>query len=61
LRLIIEKGLGEDAERRTNAIRAFVRDQFDRDEEVRFKQIELGTEKGTSLGTEKGTSLILAE
>ena len=41
LRLIIEKGLTEDAERRTSAIRTFVRDQFDRDTEVRFKQVEL--------------------
>jgi hypothetical protein len=41
LRLIIENGLSEDAERRTSAIRAFVRDQFDRDTEVRFKQVEL--------------------
>lgn len=41
LRLIIEGGLSEDAERRTSAIRAFVRDQFDRETEVRFKQVEL--------------------
>jgi NACHT domain-containing protein len=41
LRHIIESGLSQDAERRTSAIRAFVRDQYDRDAEVRFKQVEL--------------------
>lgn len=41
LRYIIENGLTEDAERRTSAIRTFVRDQFERDTEVRFKQVEL--------------------
>lgn len=41
LRYIIESGLSEDAERRTSAIRAFIRDQFDRETEVRFKQVEL--------------------
>lgn len=41
LRYIIEHGLREDAERRTSAIRAFIRDQFDRETEVRFKQVEL--------------------
>ncbi len=41
LRLIVEQGLGEHAERRTTAIRAYVRDQFARDTEVRFKQVEL--------------------
>ena len=44
LRVIVEKGLEEDAERRTSAIRAFVRDQFERDTEVRFKQVELQNE-----------------
>lgn len=41
LRLIVESGLTEDKERRTSAIRTFVRTQYDEDEEVRFKQIEL--------------------
>ena len=41
LRYIIQNGLTEDSERRTSAIRTFLRDQFDRDNEVRFKQIEL--------------------
>lgn len=39
LRLIVQNGLTEDSERRTSAIRAFLRDQYDRDTEVRFKQI----------------------
>ena len=41
LRFIVERGLAEEAERRTNVIRAFVRDQHDREQEVRFKQVEL--------------------
>jgi len=41
LRYIVENGLKEDAERRTSAVRAFLRDQFDRETEVRFKQVEL--------------------
>ena len=41
IRAIIESGLHEDQERRASAIRAFVRDQYDRDKEVRFKQVEL--------------------
>lgn len=41
LRLIVESGLTEDKERRTSAIRTFVRTQYNEDEEVRFKQIEL--------------------
>lgn len=41
LRLIIESGLTEDASRRTNAIQAYVRNQYEHDREVRFKQIEL--------------------
>jgi len=41
LRYILENGLSEHAERRTSAIRSFVRDQFDRETEVRFKQVEL--------------------
>jgi hypothetical protein len=41
LRLLLESGLREAAERRITAIRAFVRDQYRRDEDVRFKQVEL--------------------
>ncbi len=41
LRYIVEKGLQEDSQRRTSAIRAYIRDQHDRDKEVRFKQVEL--------------------
>ncbi len=41
LRALVEAGLSEDKERRTNAIRAFVRDQFSWEETVRFKQVEL--------------------
>ncbi|MXW36940.1 MAG: NACHT domain-containing protein [Acidobacteria bacterium] len=44
LRLVIETGLSEHASRRTAAIRACVQDQFDRDKEVRFKQIQLENE-----------------
>ena len=44
LRLVIEAALSEDASRRTSAIRACVRDQFERDKEVRFKQVELQNE-----------------
>ena len=38
---IIESGLSENRERRTSAIRAFVKDQYTRDAEVKFKQVEL--------------------
>lgn len=41
LRLIIESGITEHRERRSAAIRAFLRHQYDMDEEVRFKQVEL--------------------
>lgn len=41
LRIIIESGLSEHKERRAAAIRAFLRGQYDMDEEVRFKQIQL--------------------
>jgi len=41
IRTIIENGLSEDRERRTAAIRAFIQDQFSRDEDVRFKQVDL--------------------
>jgi hypothetical protein len=41
LRAIIESGLSEHRERRASAVRAFLRAQYDMDEEVRFKQVEL--------------------
>jgi hypothetical protein len=41
LRAVIESGLTEHRERRAAAVRAFLRHQFDTDEEVRFKQVEL--------------------
>jgi hypothetical protein len=41
MRSLIESGLSEERERRTNAIRAFVSDQYSIDEEVKFKQVEL--------------------
>lgn len=41
LRIIIESGLPEHKERRTAAVRAFLRTQYHMDEEVRFKQVEL--------------------
>ena len=44
LRLVIETALPDAASRRTTAIRACVRDQFEREKEVRFKQVELQNE-----------------
>jgi hypothetical protein len=41
LRLLVEQALSGDRERRTSAIRAFVRAQYEEDREVRFKQVEL--------------------
>ena len=41
IRAIIESGLTEQKEQRTAAIKAFIRDQYDIDQEVRFKQVEL--------------------
>jgi hypothetical protein len=41
LHYTLEMGLSEGKERRTNAIRSFVEAQYEKDEEVRFKQIEL--------------------
>lgn len=41
LRYIVQSGLHEHAERRTSAIRAYIRDQYDRETQVRFKQVEL--------------------
>jgi hypothetical protein len=43
LRLVFEATSQTDWERRYNAIRAFLRDQFEEDSEVRFKQIDLRT------------------
>ncbi len=41
LRAIVESGLTEDRERRAATVRAFLRAQYDVDEEVKFKQVEL--------------------
>ena len=41
LELLVDSDLGENKRRRVDAIKAFVTDQFERDEEVRFKQVEL--------------------
>jgi hypothetical protein len=41
LRAIIEAGLSEHRERRSATLRAFLRHQYDQDEQVRFKQVEL--------------------
>ena len=41
LREIVENGFTEDRERRSSAIKTFLRKQYDDDEDVRFKQIEL--------------------
>lgn len=41
LRLIVENGLNSDNSRRTNAIRTYVRTQYDIDQKVKFKQVEL--------------------
>ena len=41
LRALVEVGLTEDKERRSASIRAFLRQQFESDAEVKFKQIEL--------------------
>ncbi len=41
LRLMIESGVGEAPKRRTLTIRAFLKDQYDRETEVKFKQVEL--------------------
>jgi hypothetical protein len=41
LRVLVEAGLSEDKERRTNAIRAFTKDQYESEATVRFKQVEL--------------------
>ncbi|MBU0946890.1 MAG: NACHT domain-containing protein [Proteobacteria bacterium] len=41
LRSIFESGMTEQKEQRTSTIKAFLRDQYDIDREVRFKQVEL--------------------
>ncbi len=41
LRYIVQSGLQEHADRRTSAIRTYIRDQYDRETQVRFKQVEL--------------------
>lgn len=41
IRYVVEEGLSEDKQRRSAAVRAFIRAQFEIDEEVRFKQVEL--------------------
>jgi hypothetical protein len=41
LRLVFETGIGEEIQRRRAAIRAFLQQQYQLDEEVRFKQVEL--------------------
>ena len=41
IRSVFESGLTENKEQRAAAIKAFVRDQYDIDQEVRFKQVEL--------------------
>jgi hypothetical protein len=39
--MLLESNLDENRRRRTDALRLFVTDQYESDEEVRFKQIEL--------------------
>jgi hypothetical protein len=41
LRWIAETGLSEHKDRRSSTVRAFLRSQYQMDEEVRFKQVEL--------------------
>lgn len=41
IRAIIESGLSDQQQRRADAIRRFVRDQYESDKQVRFKQVEL--------------------
>jgi hypothetical protein len=41
IRSVIESGLTEDKERRASTIRAFIRDQYTSELEVKFKQVEL--------------------
>lgn len=41
LRMILEDGLSDHAQRRTDAVRAFLSAQYDMDRELKFKQVEL--------------------
>jgi hypothetical protein len=41
IRAIVESGLTEDRQRRSEAVRAFMRDQYEVDKTVRFKQVDL--------------------
>lgn len=41
LRALVESGLKDEQNRRTNAVRSFLIDQFRADQEVKFKQVEL--------------------
>ena len=41
LRLIVQQGLSDHGERRTLALRTYIRAQYDRDKDIRFKQVEL--------------------
>jgi hypothetical protein len=41
LRAIVESGVKNDVQRRESTVRAFLRDQFARDAEVRFRQVDL--------------------
>ena len=41
LKQLVESGLNEHKERRSRAIKLFLRDQYDIEKEVRFKQVEL--------------------
>jgi hypothetical protein len=41
IRYVIENGLSEAKERRSSALRAFIRYQYSTEEEVKFKQVEL--------------------
>ena len=41
IRSVFESGLSEGKERRTSAIRAYITHQFDMDQKVKFKQVEL--------------------
>lgn len=41
IRAVLESGLSEDRQRRQETIRSFIRDQYEIDRQVRFKQVEL--------------------
>lgn len=44
LRFIIEQGFSVDQQQRLSAIRAYVREQYERDRDIRFRQIDLKTD-----------------